>query len=196
MHPARQEAPHTHFISPAPDGACLLSTDLGLDAIYRYDRELRVLGVVRVPSGQGPRHLACSPDGRTVFCCNELGSTVTVLRYTGGELTVSQTVSVLDHEAPSTAAAIRVRGEYVYVSNRGDDSISCLRWDGERLALCSVTPCAGRSPRDFLIVEDYLFCANEASGNVTVFRVDGPRIADAGIRLEMETPLCVVARPF
>lgn len=194
IHPVRQEAPHTHYVMPAPDGACLLAVDLGLDAVYSYDASLNILNVAHVPAGHGARHLAYSEDGRTVFCANELASTVTVFSYGGGKLIPGQTVSALGHPAESTAAAIRVKGEYVYVSNRGDDSISCLHWNGKNLELCSVTPCGGASPRDFLIVEDLLICTNETGNSVTLFRVEGDRLKDTGERIPMDAPLCVVAQ--
>lgn len=193
VHPARQEAPHMHYVMPSPDNTCLLAVDLGLDAVYSYDENLQVLNVARVPAGQGARHLAFSEDGRTVFCVNELSSTVTVFDYEGTKLTPRQSVSVLKHPVRSTAAAIRVKGAYVYVSNRGDDSISCLHWDGADLELCSVTPCQGASPRDFLILGDRLICTNEVGNNVTFFRVEGERLVDTKERLSMEAPLCVVA---
>lgn len=193
VHPTRQEAPHTHYVMPAPDGTCILAVDLGLDAVYSYEENLKVMDVAHVPAGHGARHLAFSEDGRTVFCVNELASTVTVFGYEGGKLTPKQTVSVLSRPARSTAAAIRVKGDYVYVSNRGDDSISCLHWNGGEMKLCSITPCQGASPRDFLIVEDMLICTNETGNNVTFFQVEGERLVDTKERILMKAPLCVVA---
>ncbi len=196
VNPERQEAPHTHFIAPAPDGSCLLSTDLGLDEIFLYDGDLNVLGTAGVPAGHGARHLAYSEDGRTVFCANELASTVSVFRFEHGALTLLQTVPVLSTpNSGNTAAAIRVRGDYVYVSNRGNNSISCLRWDGKHLELCSETPCGGNWPRDFILVEDLLLCANEYGNCVTVLKVCGETLELLPQKLEIEAPLCIVALP-
>jgi len=194
-HRQRQEAPHVHFVAPAPDSACLFAVDLGTDTIYSYDEMLQLLSTAHVPSGHGARHLAYSEDGKTVFCVGELASTVTVFTYDKGTLIPIETVSVLDHESDSIAAAIRVKGNWVYVSNRGDDSISSLCWDGKHLTLQHVTSCGGVFPRDFLIIEDLLICTNEKSDNVTLFRVDGGRLTDTGITLNIPAPLCVVASP-
>lgn len=195
VHPVRQEASHLHFVSRAPDRRCLLAVDLGLDAIYSYDENLKLLSTAFAPAGCGPRHLAYSGDGRTIFCVNELDSSVTVFDYSDCRLTRGETVPVLEEKnTDNTSAAIRVRGKYVYVSNRGDDSISCLEWNGKHLKLCSVTPCGGAFPRDFLLVEDQLFCANERSGNVTIFRVDGPVLTMEKEQLLIPAPLCVVCR--
>ena len=192
VHPVRQEASHLHFVSQAPDNRCLLAVDLGLDAIYSYDEDLNLLSVAHVPAGCGPRHLAYAGDGRTVLCVNELDSSVTVFDYSDCRLTRRETVPLLEERnKDNISAAIRVQGRYVYVSNRGDDSISCLEWDGEHLKLCSVTPCGGAFPRDFLLVEGRLFCANERSGSVTIFRADGPVLTMEKERLLIPAPLCV-----
>lgn len=192
-HPTRQDAPHLHFVQPSPDGKCLFAVDLGTDSIYSYDADLNLLSTAQVPSGCGARHLAYSEDGKYVFCVNELASSVSVFAYEDTKLILLQTVNALKEENPnSTAAAIRVKGDYVYVSNRGADSISCLEWDGKELILRSETPCGGGSPRDFLIVEDLLFATNEKSNNVTVLRVNGPEMQKLDQELEMPGPLCVV----
>lgn len=196
VRPDRQEAPHPHFIAPSPDGKYLLSTDLGLDRVYTYDEKLRVVSVARTPAGHGPRHLAYAEDGRTVFCANEIASTVTVFGYGDGVLTPRQTVSVFETpHGDSTAAAIRVKGEYVYVSNRGYDSVSCFRFDGEKLTLRSVTPCGGVFPRDMILAGGLLLCANERSDTVTAFRADGERLERLPQTLSVPKPLCILARP-
>ncbi len=194
-HLARQEAPHVHFVSPSPDGKYLLAVDLGLDTIFVYDEALNIVNWAKVPEGHGARHLAYAEDGRFIFCVNELQSTVTVFHYEKGELTALETVPALFEPLENnTAAAIRVRGEYVYVSHRGEDSIACLRWDGEKLELCSVTKCGGAGPRDFIMVEDMIFCTNERSHTVSVLQVKGAEITDTGKRIEMGSPICVVVK--
>lgn len=191
-HPTRQEGPHLHFVQPSPDGTCLLAVDLGTDSICAYDENLKLLSTAHVPEGCGPRHLAYSDDKKTVFCVNELDSSVSVFAYENAELSLTQTVGVLGKQnRESTAAAIRVQGRYVYVSNRGEDSLSCLEWNGESLELRSVTPCGGKSPRDFLVVDDLLFCTNEASNNVTIFRVNGPVLEKLETEIKIPAPLCV-----
>lgn len=193
VHQTRQEAPHVHFVQPSPDESCLFAVDLGTDSIYSYDENLNLLSTAYVPLGCGARHLAYSADGKTVFCVNELDSSVSVFSYEKSRLKLLQTVKVLDKPMQgNTAAAIRVQGEYIYVSNRGADVISCLRWDGKQLSLCSLTPCGGVSPRDFLIVENMMFITNEKTNNVTVFKVNGAELKKEEVELEMPSPLCVV----
>lgn len=194
VNPRRQEMPHVHYVNVSPDGKYLLSCDLGLDTVFTYDKDLNVVSKAAVDPGQGCRHLAYSEDGKYVFCINEMGSTVTVFAYNDGVLTKKETVSTL--KAPdekSTCAAIRVLGDYVYASNRGDDSIAAFKWDGEHLVLESVTPCGGRSPRDFDIFEGIMFVTNELTDNVTLFRVNGAELVKLDQELKLPHPLSAAA---
>lgn len=197
VHPTRQEGAHLHFVQPSPDQRCLFAVDLGMDTVCSYDEDLNLLSAVKVPEGSGPRHLAYSEDGTIVFCVNELASSVSVFAYSDTKLTLLQTVHALKEENPQNiSAAIRVCGSYVYVSNRGDDSISCLEWDGKNLQLCSVTPCGGKTPRDFMLVEDLLFCTNLDSDSVTIFRVNGSALCRLEQELHIPAPLCAVKLSF
>ena len=192
--PYRQEGPHAHFIKPTPDGKYLFAVDLGLDTIFTYDADLTEVSRVSAEPGAGPRHLAYSADGKTVFAVNELASSVSAYSYCDGVLTPVTTVSTLrSPNAGSTGGAIRVYKDYIYASNRGDDSIACLSYRDGVLTLESVTPCGGVSPRDFDFFDDFLFVTNERTNNVTIFRVSGPELSRCAIELVMPNPLSVVS---
>lgn len=190
----RQDAAHLHFVHPSPDGKFLLAVDLGSDTIYTCNSSLSTLSEAHVPSGHGCRHLAWNSHGSTVFCANELASTVTVFRYFSGRLHLVETVDSLKHPNPeNTSAAIRTDGSLVYVSQRGEDAISVLEWKVDSLSLSDVYPCGGKSPRDFILLEDLLLSANQLSGGVSALRRQGNRLLPTGIRLDVPSPLCIVA---
>jgi 6-phosphogluconolactonase len=194
-HPTRQTEAHTHFVSTTPDKKYLLCTDLGIDSIFTYTPELEQVSVAKVPEGYGARHLAFSEDGKLVYCVNELVSSVSVFDYDDGKLTYLDTYDCLpDFKEKNTAAAIRVKGKYLYISNRGADTVTRLEIDGKKLRLLENTDCGGKNPRDFLIVDDLLLCTNEFTDDVTVLKlVDGKPILTE-TKLNMPNPLCVVAR--
>ena len=193
VHPTRQTAPHTHFVCAAPDGAYVLVTDLGLDKIFVYDKELHPVSNVDLPQGHGPRHLAFHEDGKTVFCVNELRSTVSILEYEAGRLRLIDTVSVLpvDCTVESTAAAIRCIGDLVYVSNRGHDSVSILRFGDGRLTLEKTVPTYGQGPRDIWVEGDWLIATNEVGNNVCCVSLSDGRLLS---EIRMKSPLCVLCR--
>ena len=192
VHPARQEAPHPHFITEAPDGL-LLVTDLGTDSIAAYDAALTPVRETALRPGSGPRHLIFSGDGGTVFCANELSSTVCMYRYDGGgRLTLldEQPTVPSDFSGENTAAAIRFREGRVYVSNRGHDSIACLRVQGDRLVPERFLSCYGQGPRDAQLMGRFAVCANEAGDSVTVVELEGGRLVCS---VALPRPLCVTA---
>lgn len=195
LHKVRQAAPHTHFVHASPDGKYILVTDLGLDKIFVYDKDLKLVSEVSIPSGHGPRHLAFSSDGKIVYCVNELGSSVSILSYSDGKLNLKNTISALpkDFSGDNISAAIRIKDNYLYVSNRGHNSISVFEIkDSYNIVLKECVDCGGNSPRDFNIIDDVLICTNEKSDNVTVFKLNNyiPEIISES-ELNIPSPLCV-----
>jgi len=188
----RQDKPHCHFISPSPDNKYLLAVDLGNDTIYTYDQNLNEIAIAKVPSGHGCRHLEYSDDGKYIYCINELASTVSVFEYSDGVLTLCDTYDTLPHfDGANTAAAIRVCGDYLYVSNRGQDKIVVFKIIGSELKFVSNFDCGGNSPRDFDIYNNILVCTNE-SGELSVFKVDGANSTAIECNIKLNHPLCVV----
>lgn len=193
LHKVRQNAPHTHFVHASPDGKYILVTDLGLDKIFVYDKDLKPVSDASVPSGHGPRHLAFSSDGKIVYCVNELGSSVSIFSYSDGKLKLQNTLSALpkDFSGDNISAAIRIKDNYLYVSNRGHNSISVFEIkDSYNIVLKECVDCGGNSPRDFNIIDDVLICTNEKSDNVTVFKLNS-YIPEIISELNIPSPLCV-----
>lgn len=190
----RQNAPHPHFIAPSPDGRYLLVTDLGLDRIFVYDEGLELLGTVCLAQGAGPRHLAYMDDSHVV-CINELDCSVTMFEYIDGVLIPGQTISVAEMTETSGGgcAAIRVRDNCIYVSNRGNNTISVIKAAEGEMELLSSVSCGGISPRDFMIFDSDLFCTNQGSSSVTHFHVFKEQIEmdGKGIKLAIPEVLCV-----
>jgi 6-phosphogluconolactonase len=76
----RQEAPHPHSVVFDPDGRFIAAADLGIDKVQTCrlaNRGLERVGEVSVAPGAGPRHLAFSRDGKTLYVIDELNATIT-----------------------------------------------------------------------------------------------------------------------
>ncbi len=184
----RQDMPHTHYVSPSPDGKYIFVTDLGIDKIFVYDKDLNVISTNDITAGHGPRHLAFHEDGKTVFCVNELASTVSVLKYSDGKLTLIETTGPLAKSENNTAAAIRVIGNNIFVSHRGDDTVTELIYDGH-LSLLRTYSAYGNGPRDMWVTENMIIITNEKSDNVTfVSRETGELVHE----ISMPTPIGVL----
>jgi len=193
VNPRRQTSPHPHGIHPDPTGSYVYAVDLGMDqvVIYRLDATTGRLTPGRpahttTEPGGGPRHLAFHPNGRYAYVNLEITSRVAAYRVDAatGALQGFQVVSSLPPgvivEGNSTAEImVHPNGRFLYVSNRGHDSIAVFAISPEdgSLRFIEATPTGGRQPRHFSLSPDarFLVAANQNSGNVTVFRIDAER---------------------
>lgn len=211
----RQTGPHAHEIQASKDNRFVFVPDLGLDEllVYRFESESGALSpnspaFVKVSPGSGPRHLAITPSGRFVYLVNELSSTVIVFSYQAdsGQLRELQTISTLPpgFKGENTTAEIAVdaKGKFLYVSNRGDDSIAVFdvnQRDG-KLAFVERVPTGGKTPRHFTLdpTGRWLFAENQDSGTVNLFSVDpaNGRLTATSHSLNVTSPVCVVFVPL
>lgn len=196
IHPTRQEAPHTHFVCASPDAEYVMCTDLGLDKVFVYTKDLVKVSETKVSDGYGPRHMIFSSKGNFAFVACELSSTVEMFSYSNGKFSYINSYSCLpdDIAVSSTVAAIRRKGDYIYVSNRGHDSIAVFKLENDSLSLVEIVSCGGIFPRDINIVGDYMFSANELSDNVAVFRIaENGALQRLDAELKLPKPLCVAS---
>ncbi|MEC0183748.1 lactonase family protein [Paenibacillus peoriae] len=202
----RLDAAHPHSIIPDPSGQYALVCDLGLDQIVVYrltaDGQLVTHREADLPPGSGPRHLVFHPSRPYAFVANELNNTVAVFGYNerNGELTLLQSLSTLPPgiiDVENTAADIRITpcGRYVYVSNRGHDSIVLYHVDQRSGKLKAVewVETFGSTPRNFNILSGYLVVANQDGNNIVSFAIhdDDGRLTRTGYVLEVPSPVCI-----
>jgi 6-phosphogluconolactonase len=211
----RQGAPHAHSINFDPSFRRAVAADLGLDQLLidRFDPATKTLtpntpAYADVKPGSGPRHFAFHPDGRHAYAINELNSTVTVFDYdpNRGALSTLQTVSTRPDGATGTnyPADIKVHptGNFVFGSNRGDDTIAVFsvnRLNGQ-LTPVGHQAINGKTPRNFAIdpTGNYLIAAGQNSDTLTVFKLDlaSGKLTQVGQPVAMPKPVCVVFVPM
>lgn len=181
---SRQESPHPHMVLPT-DGDLLYVPDLGTDTVVVYQLDaptgtITQTGAIALPPGSGPRHMAMHPSRSFAFVVGELDSTVTCLQLRGGSGQVRARVSTLPESYPGVNAPSGIVvdhvGNFVYVANRGHDSVTVLRFDAGRGVLepWQNVGSGGTSPRDVVLSPsgDLLFVVNQTSNNVVAFGVD------------------------
>jgi len=214
VHPERQKGPHAHGVTLDPANRFAFVCDLGLDKIlaYRYDAQRGKLSPAEpafaaVKAGSGPRHMVFRPDGRFAYVINELTSTVTVFRYDpeAGVLAEVETVSTLPpyFDGPNTGAEIGVHptGKYLYVSNRGHNSVVLFSVDADQGTLTYVEEqgTGGSKPRHFGIQPSakHLVIANQDSDTLLACRIDAGngRLKPSGIFASAPSPVCAVFLP-
>jgi 6-phosphogluconolactonase len=212
--PQRQAGPHPHCVTFTPENRFVIVSDRGLDKllVYKLDAAASSLSphdppFTKLNPGSGPRHFAFRPDGKFGYSINEISSTVTALGWDGkaGTLTEVQTIPSLPSPPPKDNAGAEVvigrRGRFLYVSNRGHDSIDVFSINGPTGKLTSVqdVPTRGRTPRSFAIdpTGRFLFAANQDSNNIVVFKIDlaTGKLSPTGDQYSASLPVCIVFLP-
>ena len=202
----RQASAHAHSSIVSKDGTKLIIADLGIDQLKVYQIEaesLQLVQSVKLPAAAGPRHLAFNPAGDKLYLANELNSYIVVFDFVeqSGELIELQTISSLpaDFEQINYIAEIYFSddGKFVYVSNRGHDSITTFKVDAETglLTALNFTATKGQFPRHFAISPDQLFLivANQNSDNLFVFHRNPETglLSDSLQSITATAPVCI-----
>jgi 6-phosphogluconolactonase len=207
----RQDNAHAHMVKFDPSGRFVLATDLGLDRffIYHLDEDLGQLqptthgGVVRPPAS-GPRHFVFHPSGRFLYLANELNSTVAVCSWdsSSGRLQPLQSLPTLPGgiEGFNAVADIHIHpsGRFLYVSNRGHDSLSIYAVNERSglLYLLGHQPTGGLSPRAFAIDPQgqFILVANQHSGTVVTFSINPHTgmLSNTPFVFSVPQPVCVI----
>jgi 6-phosphogluconolactonase len=220
--PSFQSQAHPHSIDVSPDNRFAIVSDLGVDKlfIYRFDAATGTLSpdnppFVAAESGGGPRHFVFDAAGKFGYSLKEMSGFVTVLAWdpSNGSFSNIQDAKTLASNfiggSDSAEIAIHPNGKFLYESNRrfrgpnlwGPDTIAVFAIDPEKGTLTEVeqVPPGGTMPRNFAIdpTGSYLFSANELSGNVLLFRVDGNtgRLTPTRTDLKIDVPVCIVFVP-
>jgi 6-phosphogluconolactonase len=206
----RQEGPHAHCAMASPDGRHLYLADLGVDAVVRHPLHSADGNLLPSPDadlqlaaapGAGPRHLAFNASGTYLLVNYELSNTVRLYRVGNDGVTLVSEVSSLpdDFNGESGAGGMRLHpsGKFVYVGNRGHDSIFAARVDEANGTLTPIGtwPLGGRTPRDLAVSPDgkYLLAASQDDGFIRVFTID-PQTGELGFTghdYAIPTPVCI-----
>jgi 6-phosphogluconolactonase len=197
---------NVHSVLPGPDNEVAYVAALGTDEFFVYDMDLEAGRLeekqrIDVESGAGPRHADVHPDGSVVYVLCERNSTLLAFdRSADGTLSQVASVDTLppEFDGENYTAEVRVHqsGEFLYVSNRGYDSIARFDLqDPERPELVDQTDSGGEWPRHFTTGPDgdFLFVANQQSDDLHTFRIGGEgSLEPTGDVLGIPQPVCVV----
>jgi len=187
--PLRQTHSYAHSIRVDPTGKFAVVGDLGQDKVfvYRYDQDTGTLTpndppFTAIKPGSGARHVAFHPNGKFAYVDGEMGSNVTAFTWDSsrGALTEIQRISSLPADFKGTSAAAEVMvhpgGKFLYVSNRGMDSLGVFSIDQDtgRLTNVQYALTQGKTPRNFEFdpTGKWLLVTNHGSNNAMVFQID------------------------
>ncbi|MGB7595413.1 MAG: lactonase family protein [Erysipelotrichaceae bacterium] len=176
------EGSHAHCIEYVPRFNEVIVCDLGLDKVLAYsinDLQLVLKDTFYALPKQGPRHFTVHPVLPIIYVMTELSCEVLVLKRSEGAFELIQTLSTLPEgeDQIKSGSAIRISpdGKFLYVSNRGHDSITAFEIKTEgKLSFIQNISTFGKNPRDFNLSPDgrFVVVANLSSDSLTLFERD------------------------
>jgi 6-phosphogluconolactonase len=213
---SRQQAPHAHSINLDKANKFAFCADLGLDKvlIYRFDAAKGTLTpndppAFDVPPGSGPRHFAWHPNGKFAYINGEMSMTVIAAAYDDerGSLKQLQVLSTLPKDANRKGAStaevvVHPNGKFVYVSNRGHNSIAIFAADPKTGMLKAVGHESRNiaTPRNFAIepTGKYMLVANQSGNSVISFGINQAtgELIPTGGSVSVGAPVCVRFMPL
>ncbi len=214
----RQGGPHGHCGFFDATGTLALVCDLGLDKVmlHKLDRKTGEIkpsepAFIKMPDRSGPRHIHIAPGNDVAFVNGEIDMTVSVvlLDVKGNKFKVAQTVSTLpegEKVVPAfSTAEVRMHpsGKFVYVSNRGYNTVAAFSFDDKAMKLTQVGQIKGdiKTPRNFNISPDgkWMLIASQDGGKVGVYAIDEKTgmAKETDVSVKVGGPVCVkfLAKP-
>ncbi len=210
--PKRQTRPHAHAIYTDATNRFAYACDLGTDKIwtFHFDPAAGSLkatdpSAAMVPPGGGPRHLALHPSGRFAYVNNEMGMSVTAFSrdVESGLLSPIQTLSTLEEGSPKAGSTAEIfchpTGRWLYVSNRGPDTITVYEIaENGHLTKIQIAPAGVKEPRGFAIdaTGTWLVVAGQNDDRIVSLKIDseGGTLSASGHEISVPKPVCVLFR--
>ena len=197
-------AARAHSIRQIPGTNFVVVPDTMNGQIYTFEMmpggKLEQRFVFESPTLQNPRHMAFTKDAKTLLVLTEAVSTFEAfdINRETGELTRIYSCSNLpeDFKEESASSAIHRSpdGRFVYLSNRGHNSIVVFRLDGEKIEKVGYVTEGIDWPREFLITPDgeYMFVGNQEKDTFSIYRLNHetgmPEYTGKTIPLPVEGP--------
>jgi 6-phosphogluconolactonase (cycloisomerase 2 family) len=208
IHPKRQEKAHPHSIYFSKDKRFALVPDLGSDLIRVFEFNSlsnqplleRTDLNFKSPAGSGPRHMVIHPNGKWIYCIEELSGTVSYFAFKRGKLKPVQRLSTYSASLEEYSGAdihCSPDGKFLYCSNRIENSLAIFKIDRKKgdLSLVGHQKTMGEVPRNFTIdpYGKFLIVANQGSSSLVVFKRNplSGKLTQVGNPIYVSRPSCL-----
>ena len=173
-----------HGVKPVPGTNLVIIPDTLNGELYTFELtpegKLELKSVFSSPDFNCPRHMTFSKDGTKLYFLTERTSTLDAfdINRETGELTLVYHSSTLpdDYTGENMSSAIHRSpdGRFVYLSNRGYDSIAVFRIDKPEIERVAIVSGEIAWPREFLITPDgeFMLVGNQEIHTVSIFRIN------------------------
>lgn len=209
QHSGEGSGVHCHSVNFTQDNRFLIATDTGLNKVFVHRADAaKGTFTAHDPPFLGlkhqvnPRQFRFHPNGKWAYIANESGPGCTMLRYDArrGAFEEGPTARTVpeSYRERMTCAEVEVHpsGKFVYVSNRGHNSIAVISIDQSTGApsLIEAFPLGGNNPRSFNIdpTGGNLFAMMQRSHAIVPLRIDPQtgKLSRSGENIPLSAPVC------
>ena len=176
--------------------------DLGNDSVYIYNLQMSLLYTIKVEKGAGPRHLVVTDRGNTIYIVTEYSNQVLMYVKENDDYILKQKISTIRNkniETYASAIILSKDNKNIYITNRGENTISVFEIINNKLKLVQTISSYGDYPRDIILSENeqYVIVANQKSDNIAIFTrnpSDGKLLIYKDEAIKVEKPSCIKGR--
>ena len=195
---------NVHQIQFSNDLKNIYVVDLGLNKIIEYKIiynnnifDLEEVSEICFLNSEKPRHVVLDSFNNLYVITENSCEIYKVEHNKKNELNFCEKKSILPNNIQKkpnyTGCAIKIdnRKEYIYVSIRGNNSISVFNIKNG-IDLIQNISCEGKCPRDIALSknENYLLCANQLSNNISIFEINNGFLTFKD-NYNTKTPTCI-----
>lgn len=179
-------AARAHGIAFTSDNKWMLVPHTGANRIYSFHFDDQTGSLIpaeppflATPPSHEPRHIVLHRSDKWAYTSDEKGDSISMYSLRDGRLSPEQTLSTIpadfDGTQNSTArCVITPDGQFVYVANRGHDSIAGFSIDQSTGRLSPLGQLrTEKTPRSFAIdsASRFLYVAGQSSGRIAACRI-------------------------
>ena len=195
-----------HCIKFSYDFKKIYIVDLGEDSITEYSifydgkiLDLIEKNVLKLKNGSQPRHIVLD-NKDNIYVVTEYSCELYKISHNQKEeLIILEQKSILPENTvkklndTGCAIIINSKMDKIYVSIRGNNSISVFNIKNDKMELIQNISCYGDCPRDicFDSKEEYLMCANQNSNDISIFKNENGVLLYKS-KYEVESPSCIL----
>ncbi|MEG0823050.1 MAG: beta-propeller fold lactonase family protein [Erysipelotrichaceae bacterium] len=164
---------------------------LGSDKIHIFANHKILDKDIIFPKGSGPRHAVLHHKTNNMYIICECSNDIYRLDINNNLKLMCNATT--DTEIESSSAAIRLSEDenYLYVSNRGEDTIAIYEITIDDLILKQMFKLPTKGPRDFQVVDNKIIIANQFSNCVSIYTLNNYLIDKLIKEVPSYKPTCV-----
>lgn len=177
-----------HAIILNEDENIVCCVNIATSCLYFYDVDLNYIDRIQLKEGCGPRHACFS--GKMIYCITEYSNEVVAINLNTKEI---RYYSSIHSECESYGATLFIKSNYLFASNRGEETIAKFKIDKEGwLEYQESFSVYGYHSRHMINYDDLIITCNKNSNNICFIDINTHKLVKE-IKIPNPSGVCVLS---